>query len=249
MTRAGLAKLTTEHRAFMRSVGAPWYGRCPHCRRWMKPLWLLRGQPLGTWTKVANGSVPNAFVDREMTLECSKCHTQWSMFDQQGNPRGAPVTAPASLIVTFEETGVTKQLYRETDRLLDNRGGSTAATQRLTISEQWTQTVQLDREHARTLGGHAGVSTPFGSAALQGEEMLRKHYEVSTSGQRTYTDELTVEVPPRTMRRLHLRYMRVFQDGVVRASSADGVALELPYRVAIALEMDWSQSDTAGDAG
>jgi hypothetical protein len=213
----------------------------------MRPLWLLRGRRLTAWTRFATSSIPKAFVDRETTLECSKCHSQWSMFDHQGTTRGTPAEFPASLNVTFEETVVTRQLYRETDRLLDNRGGSTAATQRLTISEQWTQTVQLDREHARSVGGHAGLTTPVASAALQAEETLRKHYDVTASGQRTYTDELTVEVPPHTTRHLHLRYMRVFQDGVVRASGGDAVALELPYRVAIALEMDWSQSDTAGE--
>jgi hypothetical protein len=140
------------------------------------------------------------------------------------------------------ETGTSIEPYRETSRRFNNRAGSTPATQRVSVSEQWTQSIELSREHAHSLGGHVALGAQLGSIASSAESTLRAHYGVTADAQRTYTDELTIEIPPHTLRTLHLEYKRVFQAGLVRASLGNDV-VELPYRAAVALEMNWSQHD------
>jgi hypothetical protein len=206
-------------------------------------------------------------LDLDTTMRCPKCDAEWQVFagressltsrDWQSRSfttkeagsvtavTSQPTAVPVSDQLEFVEVEVSGDVYRETDRLFDNRLGSTSATQRLAITEQWTQAVQVDRELARVVGGSLRIGVFLGELQAKAERTLRTQYSVSETGQRTYTDELTVEVPAHTLRRLHVTYRRIWQTGVLRTAMSDGTTLEVPYRVAIALEMDWSQHDSA----
>lgn len=222
--------LSPEQSRFQRS------NRCPRCNQLTLPRYRTPdGASISRLT-------PYPMMNKSAIGECPRCGQAWAVF---GNGQPLPDATVGGTEVV--ESGRSEDAYFEDERLLDNRGSTSAAHQTLTVTEQWTQTVQLDRERAKT-SSNGGSLDLGGVASLEAkaEQTLRESYSISEDRQRTFSAELTVEVPPRTLRRLVLTYRRIWQDGVVRVTHRDGSTLEVPFRVALNLTLDWSQHDEAG---
>lgn len=193
---------------------------------------------------------------KDLIARCRRCGGEWRVFKPAGTvePSAPPAARNAASVPTaivgepqIIETGRRDEPYYEDRRVLDNRGGTTTATQTISVSEQWTQTVQLERVDDRTGGGRLSLGAPqFISIEASAERAVRHAYSLSESRQQTYTAELTIEVPPRAMRTLVLSYRRVWREGVVRIATSTDAQVQVPFRVALSLAMDWSQHDEVG---
>lgn len=222
--------LSPEQSKFQRS------SLCPRCGRLTLPRYRSSaGVSISRFT-------PFPLMDKSAIAQCPSCEQTWAVFGD-GQP-SAP--APPAGGVELVETGRSEEGWFDDERVLDNLGSSSTAHQTISVSEQWRQTIQLDRERARTSGG--GGSLDIGGIAsieAKAEQTLRETYSLTEDRQRSFTAELTIEVPPRTLRHLVLRYRHIFQDGVARLPQSDGSTVEIPFRVALNVTLDWSQRDEA----
>lgn len=225
--------------------------KCPVCGKF-----LLRGARMhgadGTQLGALRTLVSLAPEHRAgVVARCPKCQGEWPVYSSVGTaledaapePHREPFSPPTG-DVRIRETGRVEEPYLEDDREFDNRGGTTATTQTISVSEQWTQTLQL--EHETTTNGQLGGTIGAGkilSLTAQIERALRSNYSLTDSSQRTFTSQLEIEVPPRTLRRIQLRYRRIVQTGVAEVPTATGSPLEVPFRVALNLTLDWAQQD------
>jgi len=213
--------------------------KCPLCHRFLlrgAKIHGADGAPLGALRMLAS-LAPERRAG--VVATCPKCHGQWPLY------AGTEVATPApSYEIRIRETGRIEEPYLEDDRDFDNRDGTTSTTQTISVSEQWTQTLQLEREATTTrqIGGTIGAGKVV-SLTAQVEQALRANYSLTDSRQRTFTSQLAIEVPPHTRRRIELRYRRIVQTGVAEVPTADGPPLEIPFRVALNLTLDWSQHD------
>ena len=114
-----------QHAAYKRS------GRCPHCNKFLlytrdyvdgKELSLLRvGHP----------------KDPSTLQGCPKCNGRWSVY------------GPATMIEVREGARESEVAYQE-EILLDNSNGKSPLKRKKTISEEWTQTLDLASERSET---------------------------------------------------------------------------------------------------
>ncbi len=244
--------------------------KCPLCGKFLLTgarFYNADGEKLGALRSIATLAPEHR---AGVVARCAKCHGEWpvygaveaavgaavasggaatgSMPATPPQPPGSGVTSPEEPVsdeVHIRETGRVEELYLEDDREFDNRGGTTATTQTISVSEQWTQTLQLERETTTTgqLTGTIGAGRLL-SVTAEIERALRSNYSLSESSQRTFTSELQIEVPPRTLRRIQLRYRRIIQTGIAEVPVAAGApALQIPFRVALNLTLDWAQQD------
>ena len=213
--------------------------KCPKCGRFVIPPFAslhfrsADGSPISILT-------PFPLMDKSAIAQCPKCGGEWPVF-ASGHVPDLPIADDDIEII---ETGRIEEPYYEDERVLDNRGGTTPATQTVSVSEQWTQTIQF--EHERTITGTDGVGinvAQFISIEAKAENALRRNYSISESRQQTYTGQISTEVPARTRRHLVLSYRRIWQEGLVRVPTPSGNDVEIPFRIALNLTLDWSQRD------
>jgi len=221
--------LSQQHTKFMTSL------KCPLCDERIP----------GAKARLADGretrSLERLYLmskGRTAVMVCPDCQGEWPVFASEAPAARNP--AP----VRLRETERVKEAFSEDTRELDNRGGSTTTTQTMSVSEQWTQTMQIDVERTETTQntGTIGVDQ-VASISTQVEEELKRSYSITDTHQRTHSEELTIEVPPHTLRHLDLRYKRILQKGVAEVPMDDGSVLEVPFKVALNLSLDWSQRD------
>ena len=216
--------------------------KCPLCGKFLLRAKIhgADGGPLGALRMLAS-LAPERRAG--VVATCPKCSGQWPVYAGAETANPPPAPAPAYEI-RIRETGRIEEPYLDDNRDFDNREGTTSTTQTISVSEQWTQTLQLERETTSTgqIGGTIGAGKVV-SLTAQVEQALRANYSLTDSRQRTFTSELAIEVPPHTRRRIELRYRRIVQTGVAEVPTADGAPLEIPFRVALNLTLDWSQHD------
>ena len=182
---------------------------------------------------------PFPLMDKSAVAQCPKCAQEWAVFSSS---EALPLELPAEK-VEIVETERSIEPYSESTRTLDNRRATSEATQTITLSESWTQSIQFDRERARTTSAGGGLKLEIVSLEAKVETSLRDTYSIGETRQRTSTEEIEVSVPARTLRRLHLRFNRVWQHGLARVPLPAGGVVELPFRVALHLSLDWQQED------
>lgn len=228
--------------------------KCPLCGKFLLKGARIHGADgthLGALRRIAS-LAPE--LRAGVVARCPKCQGEWPVYasvgatvaaaDEAPEAQPEPSSPPPSEEVRIRETGRIEEPYLEDDRELDNRGGTTATTQTISVTEQWTQTLQL--EHETTTNGQFGGTIGVGkivSVTAHVERALRSNYSLTDSTQRTFSTQLEIEVPPRTLRRIQLRYRRIIQTGVAEVTMANGSPLEVPFRVALNLTLDWAQQD------
>jgi hypothetical protein len=157
-----------------------------------------------------------------------------------------PVAAAGALGLDPEiiETGRTVEDYRVDTVELNNLKASSKLTRKVTINKEWTQSYVIDQEATEKssrrgdlkLGGLADLGTSF-------EKEFAAKYSTTQTAKRSYTDEIVFEVPEHTRRRVFFDYKLVWQHGIIRYRGADGLPVEVPYRVAVDLTLDLAQED------
>ena len=197
--------------------------RCPICNKFI--LWvrdIVDGKDIGF--RITSPEVES------LIHECPKCKGQWAAYDR-------PMTIEVIEGPSESEVGVHQR------ELVDNSGGTSVLTMRKSISHEWRRSITFGREISDatklglTLGGDAA------SLSLTAENALKSTYSVLQEETATYTQELEFEVPVGVRRVVGLTFRRILRTGILKLQDADGGTAEVPYKVAVGLEVDVSQTD------
>jgi hypothetical protein len=123
----------------------------------------------------------------------------------------------------------------EVPRIIDNPGAATV-TRSIHVSQDWKRTHTIDIEGSTKVGASVKL-TPF--IDVQVETALSVKYGASTEETQTYTDEVSVTVPPCSKVTLSLIWKLRIRKGVVRYLDEAGFALiDVPFSVVTGVTFD-----------
>jgi hypothetical protein len=179
-------------------------------------------------------------LPKEAVAECRSCATRWPVF--KGGTLALP---PGDDSVETIETERSVEPHHSDPLELDNLGGTSPLRHTVTISQEWTQTVQVDSEHAKIENTTSGAEVPgLGTFGRKAEDAVKRSYSVSEQSRKVLTREFAFEVPPGTKRVVSFDYARVWQHGLARVTSSDGAVAELPFKVAVDMTVNLAVDDT-----
>ncbi len=180
-------------------------------------------------------------TDPASLVECPRCHQRWFFFTQ-------PVR-----IDFVDGKQWAKEAYVD-EMVLDNRKGSSPLVRKRTVSEEWTQTYEVEREETQTNTTKLSAGVEHGpSIEVTAEQALKERYSISEQKKQVYTEELAFEVPPGVCRHVRIIFKEVWQAGIVRlslptagqqAEAKETNNVEIPFRAVINVAMDLVQEDT-----
>jgi hypothetical protein len=229
----GDVRWSDEHRAYVK--GGLKCGRCGHKD-------TIRGAvqyrlPDGTELKAAEHM---GLLPKEAIAECRSCAARWPVF------RGGTLSLPAGVAAAETiETERSVEPHHSDPLELDNLAGTSPLKHTVTITQEWSQTVVVDSEHAKVENTTSGADVPgVGTFGRKAEEAVRRNYSVSEETRKVLTREFSFEVPPRTKRVVSFNYARVWQHGLARLTQDDGVVAEIPFKVAVDMTVNLAQKDT-----
>jgi hypothetical protein len=180
-------------------------------------------------------------LPKEAIAQCRSCGNRWPVF------KGGSLAAigPAQEDVDTVETERSVVPHHSDPLELDNLGGLTTMKHTVTISQEWTQTVQVDEEQTKAENTTSTADLPgVGTFGRKAEAAVKSAYSITEGTKKTLTREFTFEVPPGTKRVVSFNYAQVVQHGVARLRSGGEVVAELPFSVAVDMTVNLAQQDT-----
>lgn len=125
-------------------------------------------------------------------------------------------------------------LVRNAPLVIDNAADATL-TRRIEVSQDWKRTYTVEKEGSTKVG--ASLNT--GPVDVEAEKTLSTKYGVSTEETRTYTEEVSVTVPPHSKVSLTLAWKLRIRKGVLRYFDEAGFTLiDVPFSVVIGVTFD-----------
>jgi hypothetical protein len=125
-------------------------------------------------------------------------------------------------------------LVRDAPRVIDNAGDATV-TRTITASKGWKRTHTIEKERSTKVAASIKAGT-FGIAA---ETALSTKYGVSTEETYTFTEEVSITVPPHSRVSLILAWKRTIRKGVLRYFDEAGFGLiDVPFSVVTGVTFD-----------
>ncbi len=180
-------------------------------------------------------------LPKEAIAQCRGCGMRWPVF----SGASAAMIEGASSAVEMVETERSVVPHHVDPLELDNLGGTSPLTHTVTISEEWTQTVQVDEEKSKTEQSTSGAEVPgVGTFGRRAEAVIKSNYSITEGTKKTLTREFSFEVPPRTKREIEFVYNQIWQHGVARMRSGTEVVAELPFKVAVDMTVNVKARDT-----
>lgn len=179
-------------------------------------------------------------LPKDATAECRSCGGRWPVF------QGGTVALPAGdASVETIETERSVEPHHSDPLELDNLAGTSPLRHTVTITQEWSQSVQLDLESSKVENTTSGADVPgVGTFGRKAEDAVRRTYSVTQDTKKVLTREFGFEVPPGTKRVVEFNYAQVWQHGVARVSDADGSVAEIPFKVAVDMTVNLAQRDT-----
>jgi hypothetical protein len=160
----------------------------------------------------------------------------------------SPTPAQPFQAVSFQirETNRTIEDYFSEPMVLDNLRGNSALTRVVTINKEWSKSYVIGNQEADkaakqrsiSIGGNLG-----GKIASDAERTLSTQYSVTQGMKQSYTDQITLEVPPHTKRQVLFLYRRIWQHGIITYYDRQNKSIDMPFRVAVSLTLDLAQQD------
>jgi hypothetical protein len=221
-----------EHKRYLKT-----FGKCPLCEaRGAADLVDADGNVLKKvdW-KLSIKEDP----ERPVWVRCKHCEQTWQIFAE----RTEALTAPEPT-VEIVETEQTVERFRVDIMCLDNRGGTSPLRRSVTKSQEWNRSYEISGEESKTSDKKLSVPLAPASLGVKVERAVRSSYRLTEDEKAVLTDTFDFEVPPNTLREVSFIYKMVWQNGLVRVDEA-GEVREMPFRVAVRLEVDLAQNDKA----
>lgn len=181
--------------------------------------------------------VPYSIMPASAYATCRRCEARWPVFGQGATVYRTPRSLREPSIVATETLRYSEYIGDD-EHIVDGTNSSIATRTTVRATRGWRQSYSLSIEQAQAwaveLGG--GNLLPI---SLQGklERAITETYSLNIEQDNQFEQEVDVEVPPRTMLRLVLRWKRIWQEGVLSVSVDDQV-IEIPYRVAVGISFD-----------
>jgi hypothetical protein len=199
--------------------------RCPVCKKftfWVRDI--VDGQEL-------KGFRINPPDDASLIHECPKCQGRWAAYER-------PVTIQVIEGPSESEVEITQEI------MLDNAHGTSILKRRKTITHEWRRSITVGQEISSSTQLGLKLGGDVASLGLTAENALKANYSVLQEETSTYSEELEFEVPVGVRRVVGLTFRRILHAGVLRLQDADGASADVPYKVAVGLELDVSQTDS-----
>jgi hypothetical protein len=180
-------------------------------------------------------------LPKQAVAECRSCGRRWPVF--KGGSTAAIESGSGDVETIETERAV---VPHHSDPLeLDNLAGTSPLKHTVTISQEWSQTVQLDEEQTNVENTSSTADLPgVGTFGRKAEAPVKSAYSVTEGTKRTLTRGFSFEVPPGTKSVVSFNYAQVWQHGVARLHSGGEVVAELPFKVAVDMTVNLAQQDT-----
>ncbi len=227
LERSFTLRLSEEQRVLNKN------SKCPRCDRLL--LYTTTYEPTGRVRRVLNPTDPLSLA------ECPRCHQRWFYFEQP-------------LQIEFIEGPRESEEGELSELVLDNRRGTSDLKRKRTVTQEWTQRYEVERENTETVGAKLGANIgAIATLEVTAEQALKERYAVSEEKREVYTEELSFEVPAGVCRKVRLAFKHHWQAGVIRVrlpssgnpgESQEAEQLEVPFRVMVDVSMDLAQEDT-----
>ncbi len=177
--------------------------------------------------------------DSPVLARCKHCEETWPIFADTTDALPAPEPT-----VEIVETEQTVERLRVDTMCLDNRGGTSPLRRSVTKSQEWSRSYEISNEESKTRDKKLSIPLTGGTLGLKAERAVKASYSLSEGKKAVLTDTFDFEVPPNTLREVSFIYKRIWQHGLIRVEEA-GEIRQVPYRVAVRLEVDLAQNDRA----
>ncbi len=124
------------------------------------------------------------------------------------------------------------------ERAIDNSKNDGYIKRRLTISREWTRTISIEKSTTTSLSASIGLQ---GFANLSLEKALQDKYHVEVNERKTFTEEIELEVLPRSKTVLRIEWKTIWQNGIIELTDQDQNLIFIPYKVSKGLTFDQVQ--------
>jgi hypothetical protein len=168
-----------------------------------------------------------------------------AQFSKIANERGSLPPFDKFTETSVVETQRVEESLGEEAREIDNSRSAVGIQRTIRLSREWTQSYVLEREVAAKAAGELSVQGAWiADFRASAEGAIRRRYELTVAERRTYSEELTIEVPARTKVQVVLKWKQIWQCGVVVVrGGSDGVEVHMPFKVCLGPTFDQSQVD------
>lgn len=229
--RYTVAGTTSAYRSFVMRY------RCPSCRKrvFFPQLYHADGSSM---------PLVDYWSDRGAMAGCPHCKSRFPIWK---DGEAANELHRQYRVLEIIETNRELQSVGEERRVFDNLLGTTSMQHKLGISRTVTQSVVIEHEKVSVSGQSKSVGLDHLSLQASAEETLRQRYTKTEESATTRSEELVVEVPPKTRRNISIDWQSVWQEGNARISDGEQEYL-VPFRVLVDVTFEVTQIDEASTA-
>lgn len=222
--------LSKEQTKFQTSLN-----RCPHCGKFIMIPHYLKADG----TRIHPLKMNLLFMDRSVLAKCPKCGHRWPVFAGHTPPK-----SDQQYVVELVESSRSEEPIGEEQRLIDNSRSGVELERRFTVRKEWSQSLVIEKEKARTDGGEITVGvSDAASLKLVAEQAIKEKYTISEDTTHSYTEEIILKVPAKTRLRVIFYWKRIWQHGIIKLRDEQGRSNELPFKVAVGATFDQMQVD------
>jgi hypothetical protein len=189
--------------------------------------------------------VPYSVMPTTAQAVCKRCEARWPVFGSGVTVYRAPQSLQEPSVVATETLRYSEYIGDD-EHIIDGTNSAIATRTTVRAARGWRQAYSLNVENAqtRTIEGGTGSLLPVSLRGLL-EKAITETYSLNVENDNQFEQEVDVEVPPRTMLTLTLRWKRIWQGGLLSVAF-DERTVEVPYRVAVGVSFDQVLSTSGG---
>jgi hypothetical protein len=200
--------------------------RCPICGRF---IWYTRQFVNGQEHRTLR---LGALDDPAAIEQCPRCDGRWFAYDQ------------SRLVEVIELPNRITEVVAHQEIVMDNSAGTSPMLRTKTIGHEWTQAYEVTLEEASAIEKGIQIGKPdVATVSSMAKNALATTYHLKNEARKSYTEEIPFDVPPGIRQVVTLTFKRIWQCGVIKLLDVAGNPLEVPYKVAVDLEMDMTRQD------
>lgn len=153
------------------------------------------------------------------------------------------VPEPSMLARALEvvETRRSEEPIGDETRTIDNRRGNAEVTRVIRASRDWSRSVTITDNRAHDKGGGISVGPQWANLHAEINNILQRNYSISSDIRETHGEEITLQVPAGSCLQLTLHWKQIVLHGFVRIQEKSRGAIEIPFKVGIAVTFDQVQ--------
>ena len=169
---------------------------------------------------------------------------EWEFFWSKSNSSQVSQKPSKWQVVDIVLTEKTESYIGEDKRIIDNSKSEIGVTRRFTESRDWTQTyvVEYEKTRNKTYGGSYKVAELI-NVQNSVSTILRSKYTSVEETKRTYTEDVTLQIPAYKKVGVIIQWKNIWQHGIVILRDQHNVEIEVPFKILDNVNFDQSQID------